>query len=454
LEGRLVSETHYPTPSVQPLLREYVYHPDATTPTAFVESGRLYVMQADVRGAVTHVFDAGGQVVWQAHYSAFGQATLTIDTIRQPFRLTGQQEDVESGLYYNLARYYAPFIGAYLSLDPEWLDPDTYYYAYARQDPYNRHDPMGNIAPLVIAGIIAGGALVGGVISAGVTAYQGGSLRAVGASFVHGALSGAGATAGAMFGGIPGAMLGAAAGGFLGTLAEQAINGDPLCFGCAAEQALVEGLFAGAFGLAGKLIGPSLGRLAGALWRGAGRLASRIGQAMKAGMQRAAQAARRAATRMRDKIKGWQRGTRLANEAERQRIAEIRRKHNISKRKNIANIEGEINGKKVDLEAHSGVESKRGTAESRPHAEQELETHPTKDDVRRGPTTPDQRAYDSEVKALEKILQDTAENPNAQGKIKIVSERPVCDSCREAIEQFRRKRPNIKVEVVEIEHPK
>ncbi|MEZ0539510.1 RHS repeat-associated core domain-containing protein [Fibrella arboris] len=199
-------------------------------------------------------------LVWQGEYSAFGNCREVVASIRQPLRLAGQYADDESGLYYNVGRYYAPFVGQYISLNPQWLEQlDTYTYAYARQDPYGRHDPLGDFGPLLIIG---GAALVG-----------------------------------AMVGGIPGLMAGAAAGGFLGTLAEQAINGDPLSLVCALQAAAIEGLLAGTFGLAGKLLGPVLGRLAGSAGRWAA--GTRIGQTLMRGGGKLIAAARAGIRRIR-----------------------------------------------------------------------------------------------------------------------------------------------------------
>ena len=268
LEGRLVAESYQATAQELPQLRQYIYHPDSVTPVAFVEDGQVYVMQADCRGAITHVYDPLGQLVWQGHYSAYGSCEEIVSEVRQPLRLAGQYADGESGLHYNLGRYYAPFVGSYLSVDPQWLDAlETHPYAYARCDPYGRQDPLGDIAPLIIA--IGGAALVGGVVSAGITAWQGGSWRQIGGSFAHGALAGAGGAVGAIFGGgLPGALLLGGVGSFLGSLAEQAINGEELCFGCAAKEALA-GWFVcgGCWVWLGKLLGPVLGRLGRAIAR-------------------------------------------------------------------------------------------------------------------------------------------------------------------------------------------
>jgi RHS repeat-associated protein len=59
-----------------------------------------------------------------------------------PFRFQGQYEDVETGLYYNRFRYYAPETGAYISQDPIGLNGGFALYAYA-WSPTTVTDPTG-----------------------------------------------------------------------------------------------------------------------------------------------------------------------------------------------------------------------------------------------------------------------------------------------------------------------
>ncbi|MEZ0609903.1 PAAR domain-containing protein [Fibrella sp. WM1] len=148
------------------------------------------------------------------------------------------------------------------------------------------------------------------------------------------------------------------------------------------------------------------------------------------------------------------RNTRLATDVETQQIAKIREDNIISKKKNIAYAEGTIGDEPYYREGHSGQNSKPGTANAKDFPDQTLDTKPTKQDIERGSTTPDQRAYDSEVKILEEVLDQTNNNPDVNGTIKIVSERPICDSCMDAIRQFEKLRPNIKIERVETTPPK
>jgi len=132
------------------------------TPLAFREAGKTYWLQTDVRGAVIRAFDEDGEVAWQATYDSFGQVSVSVNRVRQPWRLAGQYHDEETGLHYNFARYYHPGLKSYLSIDPSWAHPEATNYSYGRNDPWNRADPLGMIA-LVIAGIVAAGAVIGGV---------------------------------------------------------------------------------------------------------------------------------------------------------------------------------------------------------------------------------------------------------------------------------------------------
>ncbi|MDP5190315.1 RHS repeat domain-containing protein [Rheinheimera baltica] len=82
---------------------------------ALVKQGQLYFYKLDQLGTPLSLTDSDNNIVWQAHYSVFGKATLTVNTIDNPIRFQGQYFDSESGLHYNHFRYYAPqtvrFIG-------------------------------------------------------------------------------------------------------------------------------------------------------------------------------------------------------------------------------------------------------------------------------------------------------------------------------------------------------
>jgi len=62
--------------------------------------------------------DASGTVVWSADYKPFGEATVTVSTITNNLRFSGQYYDAETGLHYNYMRDYNPVVGRYIETDP------------------------------------------------------------------------------------------------------------------------------------------------------------------------------------------------------------------------------------------------------------------------------------------------------------------------------------------------
>jgi len=64
-------------------------------------------------------------------------------------RFQNQWEDDESGLYYNLNRYYDPDSGQYLSQDPVGLEGGLRTHGYV-------HDPMQWVDPMGLAGCMLG----------------------------------------------------------------------------------------------------------------------------------------------------------------------------------------------------------------------------------------------------------------------------------------------------------
>lgn len=134
--------------------RDYAYLPNAEFPFAFCEDGRVYWCEQDVRGATTRVYDDSGELVWAAVYASFGDATVIVDRVRQPWRLCGLYLDDETGLCYTLHRYYSPTIKSFLSRDPLWAEPRGMTYAYCSNRPWLEIDPLG-AQPFFIAFLLS-----------------------------------------------------------------------------------------------------------------------------------------------------------------------------------------------------------------------------------------------------------------------------------------------------------
>jgi len=133
------------SPSGEWQRRDYAYLPEGNSPFAFLESGRIYWCEQDIRGATIRVRDEAGNVCWAAVYTSFGEARVVVDRIRQPWRLCGQYLDPETGLHYSFHRYYSSYLKSYLSRDPAWSQPGATPYSYCGNRPWLMNDPLGGI---------------------------------------------------------------------------------------------------------------------------------------------------------------------------------------------------------------------------------------------------------------------------------------------------------------------
>jgi RHS repeat-associated protein len=101
-------------------------------------------LHTDQRDAVDSVTDADGRLLWRGQLDAFGVLLAESGAAgSMPLRLAGQYADKETGLYYNVHRYYDPTQGRYLQADPLGLAAGLNMYAYTGNDPLNKTDPLG-----------------------------------------------------------------------------------------------------------------------------------------------------------------------------------------------------------------------------------------------------------------------------------------------------------------------
>lgn len=109
------------------------------------EPGYFYTVN-DHLGASQQAIDAQGFVVWRMNATAFGETSVDANSvIDNPLRFPGQYYDPETQNYYNYFRDYEPRTGRYAEADPIGLRGGVNYYAYVKNKPLRRVDPLGLI---------------------------------------------------------------------------------------------------------------------------------------------------------------------------------------------------------------------------------------------------------------------------------------------------------------------
>ncbi|MEZ0612202.1 type VI secretion system tube protein TssD [Fibrella sp. WM1] len=136
----------------------WLFEENSFSPIGKLTGDARYSILTDHLGTPLEMIAQSGQSTWQAETTSYGRVRLSKGTRAEcPFRFQGQYEDVETELYYNRFRYYAPQEGVYISQDPIGLlgDSDNLY-AYV-------DNPLGFIDPLGLATVPPGGHRTGDV---------------------------------------------------------------------------------------------------------------------------------------------------------------------------------------------------------------------------------------------------------------------------------------------------
>jgi len=125
------------------------YAPHATSYAPHATSQAFLPIVTDHLGTPRELFDESGTTcLWRSEASLWGRTRKFVrsDADAQiancPLRFQGQYEDAETGLYYNLNRYYDPLCGMYLSPDPIGLAGGLRPHSYVH-NPTSWIDPLG-----------------------------------------------------------------------------------------------------------------------------------------------------------------------------------------------------------------------------------------------------------------------------------------------------------------------
>ncbi|MEV8365298.1 DUF6531 domain-containing protein [Streptomyces niveus] len=104
---------------------------------------RFFAIVTDLTGGPQYMLAPDGSVSWRARAMTWGTTRWNSNaTAYTPIRHPGQYFDPETGLHYNVHRYYDPDSGRYISPDPLGLAPAPHQYAYV-SNPFVMADPLG-----------------------------------------------------------------------------------------------------------------------------------------------------------------------------------------------------------------------------------------------------------------------------------------------------------------------
>ncbi|EGM1791495.1 type IV secretion protein Rhs [Salmonella enterica subsp. enterica] len=108
------------------------------------EPSRVLYFHTDVNGAPEELTDSDGEIVWETGYQVWGNTIQEKDHggVEQNLRYQGQYLDRETGLHYNIHRYFDPDSARFLVTDPISIRGGINLYQYA-PNPIRWIDPLG-----------------------------------------------------------------------------------------------------------------------------------------------------------------------------------------------------------------------------------------------------------------------------------------------------------------------
>jgi RHS repeat-associated protein len=96
----------------------------------------------DHLGSSNMVIDDLGNWINREEYTPYGETSYG-SFLHKRYRFTGKERDEESGLNYHGARYYASWLGKWLSCDPAGIIDGINLYVYVKNSPISIIDPTG-----------------------------------------------------------------------------------------------------------------------------------------------------------------------------------------------------------------------------------------------------------------------------------------------------------------------
>ncbi|MFW6375744.1 MAG: RHS repeat-associated core domain-containing protein [Thermoplasmatota archaeon] len=117
-------------------------------PISIEIDGNKYYYLYNGQGSVTELINSDEEVVNQYRYTPFGSPRLKAETVYNPYQYTGRRLDEETGQYYYRARMYSADQSRFTTQDPAGMQEGPNMYAYVGNNPTNKRDPTGLVAPM------------------------------------------------------------------------------------------------------------------------------------------------------------------------------------------------------------------------------------------------------------------------------------------------------------------
>ena len=122
--------------------------------TAGIDTGPRQLIRyqlANHLGSASLELDDAAEFISYEEYSPYGsttyQATRSVSVAWKRYRYVGSERDEESGLNYHSARYYALWLGRWVSADPSGTNDGVNLYSYCRNTPIAHSDVSGRQTP-------------------------------------------------------------------------------------------------------------------------------------------------------------------------------------------------------------------------------------------------------------------------------------------------------------------
>ena len=123
--------------------------------SADLNTNKIRYQYSNHLGSASLELSGSGQLISYEEYFPYGGTSFTTGNSQKEvkikeYRYTGKERDDSTGLYYFGARYYAPWMGRWLSADPSGPSDGLNLYAYVMGNPITFIDPDGMDSTTVV----------------------------------------------------------------------------------------------------------------------------------------------------------------------------------------------------------------------------------------------------------------------------------------------------------------